>query len=71
MPTALRSQVVVLSLALSWGVAAEAQVIVDELPPILGHLWVTRHGNTDSEGFSIPDGAVLRPQNGGRLKWCD
>lgn len=49
-----------------------------------GTVWVYASGLTDlpirlhvwpadgdlSEPFSIPDGSVLRPQNGGRLNWC-
>lgn len=35
------------------------------------HLNVLRAGDNEHEGFSIPDGAVLRPNNGGRLHWCD
>ena len=35
------------------------------------YLSVLRNGNSDQhEGFHVPDGTVLRPQNGGRLKWC-
>lgn len=33
------------------------------------HLTVWRTP-TDHEGFYVPDGGVLRPQNGGRLYWC-
>lgn len=33
-------------------------------------LTVLRSGSDDSQGFSIPDGTVLRPNNGGRLLWC-
>ena len=33
-------------------------------------LTVLRSGSDESKGFSIPDGTVLRPNNGGRLSWC-
>ena len=49
-----------------------------------GSVWVYASGLTDlpiylsvwppelgkSTGFRVPDGGVLRPQNGGRLQWC-
>ena len=35
------------------------------------HMVVLRSGGGDSEGFSIPDGLVLRPNNGGVLDWCE
>ena len=36
--------------------------------PIALHLW--RDGAGESVTFPVPDGMVLRPQNGGRLRWC-
>lgn len=36
--------------------------------PIRLHVWPAEGGL--SEPFSIPDGTVLRPNNGGRLNWC-
>lgn len=36
--------------------------------PIVLHVWP--EGGGQSEPFQIPDGTVLRPQNGGRLNWC-
>lgn len=33
-------------------------------------LHVRRRGTDRWHPFSIPDGTVLRPQNGGRLRWC-
>ncbi len=37
--------------------------------PIVLHVW-PEGGGGQSEPFQIPDGTVLRPQNGGRLNWC-
>ncbi len=37
--------------------------------PIVLHVW-PEGGGGQSEPFQIPDGAVLRPRNGGRLNWC-
>ena len=31
---------------------------------------VNRSGNRENEIFTIPDGPLRRPQNGGRLNWC-
>ena len=36
--------------------------------PIALHVW--RDGAGESVTFPVPDGMVLRPQNGGRLRWC-
>ena len=36
--------------------------------PLVLHVWP--EGGGQSEPFQIPDGTVLRPQNGGRLNWC-
>lgn len=35
--------------------------------PVALHLW---RGDGESTPFMVPDGTVLRPQNGGRLNWC-
>ena len=37
--------------------------------PLVLHVW-PEGGGGQSEPFQIPDGTVLRPQNGGRLNWC-
>ena len=36
--------------------------------PLVLHVWI--EGGVQSAPFQIPDGTVLRPQNGGRLRWC-
>lgn len=36
--------------------------------PVYLRVWPTSDGY--DEGFHVPDGGVLRPQNGGRLQWC-
>ena len=36
--------------------------------PLVLHVWI--EGGVQSAPFQIPDGTVLRPQNGGRLSWC-
>ena len=36
--------------------------------PLVLHVWP--EGGGQSEPFQVPDGTVLRPQNGGRLNWC-
>ena len=36
--------------------------------PLVLHVWP--EGGGQSQPFQIPDGTVLRPQNGGRLNWC-
>ena len=36
--------------------------------PLVLHVWI--EGGVESAPFQIPDGTVLRPQNGGRLNWC-
>ena len=35
------------------------------------YLSVLRAGGEETEGFPVPDGMVLRPNNGGRLNWCN
>ena len=53
------------------GIDGTVWVYASGLTDLPIYLSVLRNGIADQhEGFHVPDGTVLRPQNGGRLDWC-